>query len=110
MIPILRQTPTWEELMADARPHNVGVGIQSLGLFPNGYGYSLVQFRSLFGGSYGVEQGLYELAVIRATDSGDLALDYDNPVANGDVVGRLTPEEVVKHISRIAELPRKGEE
>jgi hypothetical protein len=39
--------------------------------------------------TYGGDRGLYELAVIKDGD-----IHYDNPVAKGDVVGYLRPEDV----------------
>jgi len=45
------------------QPHSnyPDTGIAALHFFPNGYGVSVVQFP----GSYGFEQGLYELAVLK---------------------------------------------
>jgi hypothetical protein len=54
--------------------------------FDNGYGVCVVKTPY----SYGGDRGLYELAVL---DS-DGELHYDNPVANGDVVGYLRKEDV----------------
>jgi hypothetical protein len=54
--------------------------------FDNGWGASVVCHNY----SYGGKNGLYELAVLNST--GDLV--YDNPVADGDVRGYLSEEEV----------------
>jgi hypothetical protein len=54
--------------------------------FDNGFGASVVSHNY----SYGGNEGLYELAVLNST--GDLV--YDNPVADGDVRGYLSEEEV----------------
>jgi len=54
---------TFQEL--DFNPHSAGSGVQATVFFENGYGASVVQFTigGSGSGSYGVEQGLYELAV-----------------------------------------------
>jgi len=53
--------------------------------FDNGYGASVVRHAY----SYGGRIGLYELAVLK-----DGEIHYDNPIANGDVVGYLREEDV----------------
>ena len=67
------------------QPHPGGGGEMAREHFDNGYGVSVV--RTPF--SYGGKQGLYELAVLK-----DGEIHYDNPIANGDVVGYLRPEDV----------------
>ena len=63
--------------------------------FDNGYGVSVV--RTPF--SYGGKKGLYELAVLK-----DGEIHYDNPVANGDVVGYLTEDEVSEFMVDVQKL------
>ncbi len=63
--------------------------------FKNGYGASVVCHDF----SYGGKDGLYELAVLF-----DNELHYDNPVANGDVRGYLTEEEVTELLIQIQNL------
>ena len=58
--------------------------------FANGWGVSIVEF------GYGSDEGLLELAVLK-----DGKLHYANPVAQDDVCGRLTEDEVSKLISEI---------
>lgn len=72
--------------------------------FQNGYGASIVKFRTSpgFGGSYGVEQGLYELAVLKGSREG-WSLTYETPITN-DVIGHLTPEEVGEYINQVQSL------
>jgi hypothetical protein len=60
-------------------------GVQYIFTFKNGYGASVVKFW----GTYGYEEDLWELAVLK-----NGSLHYDNPVADGDVCGDLTDEEV----------------
>jgi tRNA pseudouridine38-40 synthase len=64
--------------------------------FDNGFGASVVSHTY----SYGGKNGLYELAVLNST--GDLV--YDNPVADGDVRGYLTEENVSEILISIQEL------
>jgi hypothetical protein len=67
------------------RPHEYDGGIIASMDFKNGYGVSVIKTPR----SYGYDQDLYELAVAK-----DGHLHYDNPVANGNVVGWLRPEDV----------------
>lgn len=74
-------------------PHPVGDGVQAKHFFDNGYGVSVVRFRGMFGGgSYGFDEGLYELAVLKGNKD-DWSICYDTPVTD-DVLGHLTEEEV----------------
>lgn len=59
--------------------------------FPNGWGVSVID------DGYGSEDGLFELAVLGPNGR----LHYDNPVANGDVRGYLTEEEVLRLIEEV---------
>jgi hypothetical protein len=63
--------------------------------FANGYGASVLQRR----GSYGHDQGLYELAVLA-----DDGLCYDTPITD-DVLGHLSEERVTEALRQIAALP-----
>jgi hypothetical protein len=75
-------------------------GSQRLFRFPNGFGASVVKHNF----SYGCEEGLYELAVIAWNSESDWGLTYDTPVTN-DVIGWLTPGEVVETLQAIHDLP-----
>jgi hypothetical protein len=63
--------------------------------FENGFGASIVSHTM----SYGGKDGLYELAVLFENE-----LHYDNPVAQGDVRGYLTEEEVSELLIEIQKL------
>jgi hypothetical protein len=65
--------------------HPMGVGVLARMDFDNEYGVSVVKTPYTYGG----DNGLYELAVFKDGD-----IHYDNPIANGDVVGYLRPEDV----------------
>ena len=73
-------------------------GVQKLYKFPNGYGASVV--RHSF--SYGGDEGLWELAVIRY--NGDhFDIDYGTPITD-DVLGYLSEEGVDTILDKIAAL------
>jgi hypothetical protein len=76
-------------------------GVQCRIHFDNGYGASVVRHNY----SYGGREGLYELAVLGENGK----LHYDNPVANGDVRGHLTEEEVTDLLKQIQDLPLQDE-
>lgn len=63
--------------------------------FENGYGASIVSHTR----SYGGDEGLYEVAVLF-----DNIIHYDNPVANGDVIGYLNEDDVNDIIIKIQKL------
>ncbi len=75
---------TFKDLEFKQHPHNDGIVARMF--FENGFGVSVVRHAY----SYGGDKGLFELAVL--DDSGEI--HYDNPVANGDVVGYLREEDV----------------
>ncbi|NDC19246.1 MAG: hypothetical protein EBZ87_03145 [Microbacteriaceae bacterium] len=64
--------------------------------FDNGYSASIVSHS----GSYGGDDGLFEIAVLDKT--GDIA--YDTPVAS-DVVGYLDFADVAEIVNKIKSLP-----
>ena len=64
--------------------------------FDNGWGASVVCHNY----SYGGRDGLYEVGVLASTGE----LHYINPVADGDVIGYLTEENVSEVLIRIQEL------
>jgi len=84
------------------RSHPAGMGgVQKLFRFPNGYGASVVQFQY----SYGGDEGLWELAVIRYSGEGDdsFSLAYDTPITN-DVLGHLSEQDVDALLEKVAAL------
>ena len=83
----------------ERKDHELG-GVQYIFSFDNGYQASIVKFYDLLlGGSYGYYEDLWELAVLK-----DGKLDYDNSVANGDVIGFLTDKEVNKLLKEVEKL------
>jgi len=70
-----------------------GSGIYSRTMFENGFGASVIRQKY----SYGGKDGLYELAVLDT----DGEIDYDNPVAEGDVHGYLTEDDVTELLKGI---------
>jgi len=64
--------------------------------FPNGYGVSVVRFS----GSYGYEDGLYEVAVLQGTED-NFDLCYDTPITD-DVIG-YCDEQIIENIIKQVE-------
>jgi len=79
-------------------------GEQAKAFFPNGYGVSVIRGY----GSYGNEDGLYELAVLQG-DEADWSLCYSTPVT-GDVEGHLTPDDVSRLMADVAAIARASGE
>jgi hypothetical protein len=80
------------------QPHYIGEGIRAEHFFPNGYGVSVVRFP----GSYGYEQGLYEVAVLKGT-ADNFELCYDTSVTD-DVMGHRDETDVEIIIEEVAAL------
>ena len=78
--------------------HSSKTGIISRMMFENGYGVSVVQTPTTYGGA----DGLYELAVIGK----DGQVTYDTPIT-GDTIGYLTQEDVTKLMEQIQSLPNE---
>jgi hypothetical protein len=75
-------------------------GIQKVYKFSNGYGASVV--RHSF--SYGREQGLWELAVIKFDNEDKWGITYQTPITD-DVIGHLTDEDVIDTLTKVSKLP-----
>ncbi len=83
------------------KPHSIGNGVRARHMFPNGYGASVVRFMVGSGaGSYGADEGLYELAVLGP----DGRLTYSTPITT-DVCGHLTESDVTALLAQIEALP-----
>ena len=84
------------------RPHPAEFGgVQKLYRFANGYGASVVQHQH----SYGGDEGMWELAVIRYEDGSDKwRITYDTEITD-DVLGYLSDSDVDDTLSRIEALP-----
>lgn len=89
---------TFENVIVEE--HGCNGGVQYIFRFENNYGASVV--RHYF--SYGHEQGLWELAVVRFyDDSMRFDIDYDTPITD-DVLGYLNEEEICNVLRQIKEL------
>ena len=73
-------------------------GKVSLVEFENGYGASVIRHY----GSYGADEGLYELAVMELVND-EWKLAYDTPITN-DVLGYLREREVTELLREIKAL------
>lgn len=69
--------------------------------FDNDYGASVVKHF----GSYGYEDDLFELAVLKYNKNGKSHLCYDTEITN-DVEGYLTNDDVLKLLNKIKQLKR----
>jgi len=99
-----------------------GEGTQKIWKFKNGYGASVVRFfisnkfnptRKEKIGSYGVDKGLWEIAIIKFKDDDDtkngkpaFEICYNTPITE-DVLGNLTEKEAVKILKKIAKLTKE---
>jgi hypothetical protein len=92
---------SFSEIPFGPRPNGFS-GIQAVAIFSNGWGASVIRGF----GTYGSEEGLYELAVISG-DHDSFSLRYDSGITD-DVLGHLTEDEVVYYLNEIAKLPKEG--
>lgn len=76
-------------------------GVQKLYRFENGFGASVVKSF----GSYGNEQGLWEIAVLKFTgpDIDNFELTYTTSITE-DVIGHLSEGEVDEYLTKIEAL------
>jgi hypothetical protein len=88
-------------LIAERLP-SLHEGVHKVYRFPNGYGASVVQNARF---SYGGEDGLWEVGVIRFSEDGEWDLDCSTPITR-DVLGYLTDFEVDKTLDAIRKLKR----
>jgi hypothetical protein len=73
-------------------------GIAAHHFYPNGYGVSVVQFP----GSYGYEEGLYEVAILKGLEE-DWEICYDTPITD-DVIGYQSVEDIDNLLSQVESL------
>ena len=85
--------------------HPIGDGVQKLYRFPNGYGASVIRFTltlpsiGTVSGSYGSDEGKWELALVKFKGDSDYELVYTHGF--NDVVGYLTDAEVESYLAQI---------
>lgn len=89
---------TFDDLEFGSRNSNLS-GVQAMAFFGNGYGASVIKGY----GSYGVDDELYELAVIAQEEDDTWDLCYDTEITS-DVLGHLTKEEVTSLLQEIEAL------
>ena len=82
----------------DFQPHQIGNGVRAVMKFPNGYEASVI---NVLDGSYGANDGLYEIAVMY-----DMEIVYNTPVTDY-VLGFLSESDVDEVLGRIFDLPAK---
>src|SRR5688572_13521364 len=86
------------------KPHHTGDGLHALHFFPNGYGISVVRFRT-FGryGSYTSNESEWEAAVLFGKE-GEWELTYSTEITD-DVIGHLSDSDVTELMAKIQRLP-----
>lgn len=80
------------------KPHRIHDGVQAIHFFENSYGVLVVKFP----GSYGYEQDLYEVAVLKGTPD-DYELCYDTPVTD-DVLGHRDEQDIENIMEEVQAL------
>lgn len=100
-------------LVANTHIHDVHGGYVRRGTsrgfrFPNGFGASVVKNTSTIdglpcGGSYGAEEGLYELAILSWHSEDESSIEYSTPITS-DVLGWLSVAEVEETLQQIMDL------
>lgn len=86
-----------------------GSGVQKIYHFPNGYGASVVRFKTVgfftpsMYGSYTDNEKEWELAILSKDTRGNWSLDYTTPISD-DVMGHLSEAEVEKILKKIKAL------
>ena len=79
--------------------NSINNGIQYIFEADNGYGASIVQHDS----SYGGKIGLWEMAVIKYNEDGEWKICYNTPITS-DVLGHLDENEVMDYLTQIEQL------
>lgn len=89
------------------KPHPVMSGLQAVMIFDNGYGVSVVRFKTMFGsyGSYTDNEDQWELAVIEGT-ADEFEINYSTSVTD-DVIGRLSSEDVTELMHKVQKLSQQ---
>lgn len=86
------------DLNFNPHPHYKGDGIQAKHFFTNSYGVSVVRFP----GSYGFDQDLFEVAVIKGNEDG-FDICYDTHITE-DVIGHCDEKDVEIIMEQVAAL------
>ena len=95
---MLKNIKEIEEIAVSVEPRSGGALVR----FNNNYGASVIYNRN----SYGFEEGLFELAVVKFTELHDRItwnITYETPIT-ADVIGFLTEDEVLDILKEIKEL------
>lgn len=79
-------------------PHKFHDGVQAVHVFPNGYGVSVVRFP----GSYGFQDDLYEIAIIKGTNE-SYEICYDTPITD-DVLGHQDEQDINNILEEVQAL------
>ena len=100
----MKNLKTFKDLKFKA--HLAGNGKQAVLMFPNGFGVSVVRFKTEFGyGSYTSNESEWELAVLTG-DGKSNKLTYNTPITD-DVLGHLTNSDVTNVMKKVQQLKLK---
>jgi hypothetical protein len=90
----------FSDLEFKSHPYYKEDGVQAKHFFPNGYGVSVVRFP----GSYGFQDDLYEVAILKVTDDEDgFELCYDTPITE-DVLGHQDETDINNILKEVQSL------
>lgn len=92
------QMKTFKDLKFESHP--VMLGLMSRMQFPNGYGVSVVRFKTMFGsfGSYTDNDNEWEVAILKNND-----LCYTTPLGD-DVIGHCSARKVTEIMKKVQKL------
>lgn len=94
--PTALKTMKFTDLNFESR--HIDGGIRAQHFFSNGYGVSVVRFP----GSYGYEQDLYEVAILKGNPD-DFDLCYDTPITD-DIMGHRDETDVENIMEEVQSL------
>lgn len=91
---------------SDAPEEFKRIGVQHIERYDNGYGASYVSWISKRRSSYGGEDNLWELAIVKfnSNDIWDFKIVYNTPITT-DIFGWLTIRQVEEILKKIEALP-----
>jgi hypothetical protein len=98
---------TFSDLVFKEHPNMPG--LQAVMFFANGYGVSVVRFKSSSGGygSYTDNELEWEVAVLRGSEK-DYSLTYETPITD-DVIGHLSDSKVTDIMLKVQALKKLEE-
>lgn len=81
------------------KPHVAGLGLHAIINFDNGYGVSVIKFNDEYSDGFMGNDKEFEVAILKNDK-----IDYNNPIADGDVIKYQNKKEVTKIMEQIQNL------